>query len=168
MKPARRPTGFSPPAVTHAAITPYRALTRAPGPFRAHDKSRALSTCLYRAAARAASFLVVLPLSVHTLACSCAVSISTYCSMADSHLLLDGTDPLVLRIQPNNVWCMLCRRQFKSEPLLDVHMRSAEHKAKAAVARSCGRLRPPPTVLCLLYTSPSPRDRTRSRMPSSA
>ena len=25
-----------------------------------------------------------------------------------------------------------------------------------------------PTILCLLYTSPSPRDRTRSRMPSSA
>ena len=25
-----------------------------------------------------------------------------------------------------------------------------------------------PSVLCLLYTSPSPRDRTRSRMPSSA
>ena len=24
------------------------------------------------------------------------------------------------------------------------------------------------TVVCLLYTSPSPRDRTRSRMPSSA
>ena len=25
-----------------------------------------------------------------------------------------------------------------------------------------------PTLACLLYTSPSPRDRTRSRMPSSA
>ena len=25
-----------------------------------------------------------------------------------------------------------------------------------------------PTLICLLYTSPSPRDRTRSRMPSSA
>ena len=25
-----------------------------------------------------------------------------------------------------------------------------------------------PDVVCLLYTSPSPRDRTRSRMPSSA
>ena len=24
------------------------------------------------------------------------------------------------------------------------------------------------TIICLLYTSPSPRDRTRSRMPSSA
>ena len=27
---------------------------------------------------------------------------------------------------------------------------------------------PPPNITCLLYTSPSPRDRTRSRMPSSA
>ena len=26
----------------------------------------------------------------------------------------------------------------------------------------------PPKAICLLYTSPSPRDRTRSRMPSSA
>ena len=26
----------------------------------------------------------------------------------------------------------------------------------------------PPSKICLLYTSPSPRDRTRSRMPSSA
>ena len=26
----------------------------------------------------------------------------------------------------------------------------------------------PPNYICLLYTSPSPRDRTRSRMPSSA
>ena len=28
--------------------------------------------------------------------------------------------------------------------------------------------RPEPVTPCLLYTSPSPRDRTRSRMPSSA
>ena len=28
--------------------------------------------------------------------------------------------------------------------------------------------RPKPVLICLLYTSPSPRDRTRSRMPSSA
>ena len=29
-------------------------------------------------------------------------------------------------------------------------------------------LRPGMDIICLLYTSPSPRDRTRSRMPSSA
>ena len=31
-----------------------------------------------------------------------------------------------------------------------------------------GRENLPPATSCLLYTSPSPRDRTRSRMPSSA
>ena len=35
--------------------------------------------------------------------------------------------------------------------------------------REVSRLLPPDhSKLCLLYTSPSPRDRTRSRMPSSA
>ena len=29
-------------------------------------------------------------------------------------------------------------------------------------------IKPRPNTPCLLYTSPSPRDRTRSRMPSSA
>ena len=33
---------------------------------------------------------------------------------------------------------------------------------------AAGRLECRPVALCLLYTSPSPRDRTRSRMPSSA
>ena len=37
---------------------------------------------------------------------------------------------------------------------------------KAAAAGKCDEL--DPSILCLLYTSPSPRDRTRSRMPSSA
>jgi len=43
------------------------------------------------------------------------------------------------------------------------------------VLKKCKDLLPPPVrevhplpYLCLLYTSPSPRDRTRSRMPSSA
>ena len=35
-----------------------------------------------------------------------------------------------------------------------------------AAARAAGR--PAPTLVCLLYTSPSPRDRQKSRMPSSA
>ena len=34
--------------------------------------------------------------------------------------------------------------------------------------RSEGRMRLAAYLVCLLYTSPSPRDRTRSRMPSSA
>ena len=59
------------------------------------------------------------------------------------------------------------------ETLLQGHNRSHDHEflhqrhvphAKASALR-----RPwPETSTCLLYTSPSPRDRTRSRMPSSA
>ena len=39
----------------------------------------------------------------------------------------------------------------------------AEHCAEVSVVGSAGSI-----VACLLYTSPSPRDRTRYRMPSSA
>ena len=35
-------------------------------------------------------------------------------------------------------------------------------------AEQRGQISPGDTLICLLYTSPSPRDRTRSRMPSSA
>ena len=35
-------------------------------------------------------------------------------------------------------------------------------------AQRAARAHKPDCVACLLYTSPSPRDRTRSRMPSSA
>ena len=38
----------------------------------------------------------------------------------------------------------------------------------SAVGRYANRLRAGKHEACLLYTSPSPRDRTRSRMPSSA
>ena len=41
--------------------------------------------------------------------------------------------------------------------------------AKTSVDWQTGGLNPPADYKnCLLYTSPSPRDRTRSRMPSSA
>jgi arginine deiminase len=51
----------------------------------------------------------------------------------------------------------LSRQLFEDIPYL-VHARE-EHDQFAATLRESG---------CLLYTSPSPRDRTRSRMPSSA
>ena len=43
---------------------------------------------------------------------------------------------------------------------------AAGHAAASGPARAAHEF--PLVVLCLLYTSPSPRDRTRSRMPSSA
>ena len=45
------------------------------------------------------------------------------------------------------------------------HEQGAGHAAEG-YARSSGK--PGVVLVCLLYTSPSPRDRTRSRMPSSA
>eukprot|EP00657_Telonema_sp_P-1_P005776 TRINITY_DN23422_c0_g1_i1.p1 TRINITY_DN23422_c0_g1~~TRINITY_DN23422_c0_g1_i1.p1 ORF type:complete len:166 (+),score=68.03 TRINITY_DN23422_c0_g1_i1:90-587(+) len=41
-------------------------------------------------------------------------------------------------------------------------------EGQASEYRKMLRTEPTPKKLCLLYTSPSPRDRTRSRMPSSA
>ena len=41
-------------------------------------------------------------------------------------------------------------------------------ETKEALDSELGRYRQLQRYVCLLYTSPSPRDRTRSRMPSSA
>ena len=41
-------------------------------------------------------------------------------------------------------------------------------QAMTPIKPSAGPLAPTTPKVCLLYTSPSPRDRTRSRMPSSA
>ena len=43
-----------------------------------------------------------------------------------------------------------------------------DHSPVVATAMALGKTRAQHTKSCLLYTSPSPRDRTRSRMPSSA
>ena len=56
----------------------------------------------------------------------------------------------VYGIEPNNHAIYLDVKQYMA------HQRQGTHKAKERAE------------ICLLYTSPSPRDRTRSRMPSSA
>ena len=43
-----------------------------------------------------------------------------------------------------------------------------EYEAAKGLNRGIVYLMSIPYIFCLLYTSPSPRDRTRSRMPSSA
>ena len=60
--------------------------------------------------------------------------------------------------------CRIARRHHLTTTLADLLM------SRAAVRVELGRLRAARQDLaaCLLYTSPSPRDRTRSRMPSSA
>ena len=40
--------------------------------------------------------------------------------------------------------------------------------SETRLEKFAAKVRPEPKKPCLLYTSPSPRDRTRSRMPSSA
>ena len=50
----------------------------------------------------------------------------------------------------------------------DVHMDVAEAFAWGQKFKLGYGKHPPLAGCCLLYTSPSPRDRTRSRMPSSA
>ena len=57
------------------------------------------------------------------------------------------------------------RRESVDVALLDIQMPGLDGLAAAAVLHA---ELPACRVICLLYTSPSPRDRTRSRMPSSA
>ena len=47
-------------------------------------------------------------------------------------------------------------------------LRSNDGKADFVVAPACERIAPAGAFPCLLYTSPSPRDKRQSRMPSSA
>ena len=64
------------------------------------------------------------------------------------------TLPAVLRVQPLSD---------------DTPIPNVDVKQQAFVLRKLSRAKGIPTPkVCLLYTSPSPRDRTRSRMPSSA
>ena len=44
----------------------------------------------------------------------------------------------------------------------------AERKKVADVSKTIASVSPDKSTICLLYTSPSPRDATLSRMPSSA
>ena len=50
----------------------------------------------------------------------------------------------------------------------DIAAFTPRHRFRRNVRRIVAAAEGAPVVLCLLYTSPSPRDRTRSRMPSSA
>ena len=82
-----------------------------------------------------------------------------------------GADPLVSALP-----CISWAHKVPKEPLVGLIVRK-EQKGYGANAWIEGKLPPKGskvvvvedvTTTCLLYTSPSPRDRTRSRMPSSA
>ena len=62
---------------------------------------------------------------------------------------------------------LLDQRLESATRLVDPGLQRARREAQRRGA-PCGLRLSPTGWTCLLYTSPSPRDRTRSRMPSSA
>ena len=57
---------------------------------------------------------------------------------------------------------------FTSEARITEQAASVKSNVQIPLSQTIGTALAPVTKACLLYTSPSPRDRTRSRMPSSA
>ena len=66
-----------------------------------------------------------------------------------------------------NLYDELYKNSDRIHHVLTAHEQGASHAADG-YARATGRTGVVLATSCLLYTSPSPRDRTRSRMPSSA
>ena len=63
------------------------------------------------------------------------------CALEEAELLVDG-EPLTAIIATDNVWCMLCMRQFRSDAELDEHMYGASHQSKIAYGMQCRRVAP--------------------------
>ena len=63
-----------------------------------------------------------------------------------------------------------CNGFVRADGLYDIEAELTDHKTYDFPSDFRGTVTPDLAVhhICLLYTSPSPRDRTRSRMPSSA
>ena len=75
----------------------------------------------------------------------------------------NGTDPLAYQWQKNGV--DINGSTAATLTLYNVQLADNNSSYRAVVSNSAGSTT---SNSCLLYTSPSPRDRTRSRMPSSA
>ena len=58
--------------------------------------------------------------------------------------------------------------QMASGPSVSANLEEAARLIEDAASKKAELIVLPEYFCCLLYTSPSPRDRTRSRMPSSA
>ena len=61
----------------------------------------------------------------------------------DTALLLDG-ESLTLHLARDNVWCLLCRRQFKCGAQLDVHLLTEAHAERVNSGLASGRIAPAP------------------------
>ena len=66
------------------------------------------------------------------------------------------------------LWCKALPANFTADPNMGYHYANQNEITPAKAFWQWGYSCPMPFWVCLLYTSPSPRDRTRSRMPSSA
>ena len=88
----------------------------------------------------------------------------------NQHML---ADPWLVKNKPEIYWNMLqtaenvAKRYNISRDAMDEYGAASQQRATAALAAGLFAAEIAP-ITCLLYTSPSPRDRTRSRMPSSA
>ena len=70
---------------------------------------------------------------------------------------------------PNGWYCFYCRKAFMACPAHELYSVAPPKKwAFGRAKRTCSALKRTCALSCLLYTSPSPRDATLSRMPSSA
>ena len=76
-------------------------------------------------------------------------------------LLLEKKIFLMIRRPPRSTHCI-------SSAASDVYKRQVWIQSTAGHEEPCGKSGGPPSKPCLLYTSPSPRDLSTSRMPSSA
>ena len=74
--------------------------------------------------------------------------------------------PIPNMTEPINAITVSYKKKLSQDWFRDFFLPQARIKLERSIAplrRNSGKL-----IICLLYTSPSPRDRTRSRMPSSA
>ena len=98
--------------------------------------------------------------------------------MSKSHFGLIGLgvmgENLVLNAERNGFSSVVYNRTYaKTEDFLQGRGKDKNIQGATDLEDFVGKLERPRRILmmvkaCLLYTSPSPRDRTRSRMPSSA
>ena len=81
----------------------------------------------------------------------------------------ENHDPTTLNAQGNDVGTQYRSAIYASTPdQLDAAVASKDAYQAKLTEKGYGEISTEITTACLLYTSPSPQDRTRSRMPSSA
>ena len=82
---------------------------------------------------------------------------------------LEAQHPVAARLPGSDAYAQLSQLEAQGQRLREINLQAyqawAAQRARSSATQSP---RPAPFSICLLYTSPSPRDATLSRMPSSA